>query len=63
MKRSDIPDEEILRAIRQRRETKLGICAALPQYPMKLLKAKVQHMIDRKILECGVNWNFAWENK
>jgi hypothetical protein len=67
MKRSDIPDEEILAAIR---EGKRELHALRPyktpeemlahKYPPKLILSKMERMIEKGILECGISVRTAW---
>lgn len=64
MKRSDIPDAHVLDLARQWQEdhTRPGVVRALAAegVPERLALAKVEHMIGRGLLECGVSPNYAW---
>ena len=66
MKRSDIPDDHVVELARQWvYDTKSpGVVNALVDegIPEKLALAKVQHLIQRGLLECGVSPYFAWPN-
>jgi len=64
MKRSDIPDDHVLGLARRWREDPAapGVVRALMSegIPEKLALAKVEHMISRRLLECGVSPYYAW---
>jgi hypothetical protein len=65
MKRSDIPDGHVVDLARQWRADSLGnpgvISALVAEgVPAKLALAKVEHLIQRGLLESGVSPNFAW---
>lgn len=64
MKRSDISDEHVLGLARQWREdhSKLGVVRALiaEGIPEKVALRKVEHMIQRGLLECGVSLYYPW---
>jgi len=65
VKRSDIPDELVIDLARAWRDGDMfapGVVSALIQrgIPPKLAVAKVEHLIARGILECGVSANYAW---
>lgn len=64
-KRSDVVDELVLklaRAWHDDPETNRGVVRALiaADVPAKLARAKVEHLIDRGLLECGVSADYAW---
>lgn len=64
MKRSDIADEHVIELARQWRSdpSKPGVVAALVAegVPEKLAIAKVEHLVDRHLLQYGVSPNYAW---
>jgi len=65
VKRSDIPDEHVLDLARQWRAEPLGnpgvVRALIAEgIPERLALAKVEHMISRHLLECGVSPYYAW---
>lgn len=64
MKRSDIADDHVLELARHWRDdpSQPGVVAALVAegVPEKLALAKVEHMVDRNLLEYGVSPNYAW---
>ena len=65
MKRSDIPDEHVLelaRAWQQKTYANPGVVAALMAegIPCNLARAKVLHMVERKLLDYGVSLDYAW---
>lgn len=62
LKRGDIPDAEVLEACRafHRGEADTPDVALSHKYPAKLVLAKMQHMVDRGLLNCGVSLRTAW---
>ena len=65
MKSSDIDDRHVIELAQAWRVGPLGtrgVVAALVAegIPQKLAYAKVERLIDRDFLECGVSPNFAW---
>lgn len=64
VKRSDIPDEHVLELARRWKADAdaPGVVRALMAegIPERLGLAKVEHMIDRGLLECGVSAYYAW---
>jgi hypothetical protein len=64
VKRSDIPDDHVLDLARRWREDRAapGVVRALVAegVPEKLAVAKVEHMLSRRLLECGVSPYYAW---
>lgn len=66
MKSSDIPDDLVIGLARRWREGGYfehpGVVDALVELgiPRKLAYAKVERLIRRRLLECGVSPNFAW---
>lgn len=64
MKRSDIPDDHVLDLARRWKADKSapGVIRALmaESIPERLALAKVEHMISRGLLECGVSPYYAW---
>jgi hypothetical protein len=65
MKRSDIDDEHVIELARRWRERPFecpGVVAALVDegVPLRLARAKVEHMEDRGLLESGVSVDYAW---
>jgi hypothetical protein len=66
VKRPDIPDEHVLGLARQQQALPVlerrGVVRALMAegIPERLALAKVEHMISRRLLECGVSPYYAW---
>lgn len=64
MKLSDISEEEIKEACRAWRRTNpygpTPEVALAHKYPAKLILKKMEKMIAKKILECGVSVRTAW---
>lgn len=62
MKRSDIPDDEIIEACRafRRREARTPEEALAHKYPPKLILAKMRHLVYRGVLDYGVSLRTAW---
>jgi hypothetical protein len=70
VKRSDIPDAHVVELARQWREGARrdpgkpgpGVVRALVAegVPEKVALAKVEHMISRGLLECGISPYYAW---
>lgn len=67
MKRSDIPDELVLRHAAEwfdgpRPTSTLGVVGRLicEGVPSHLAESKVEHLVSRGLLECGVSPWFAW---
>jgi hypothetical protein len=67
VKRSDLSDDHVLNLARQWQEeapprTGPGVVRALMAegVPEKVALAKVEHMISRNLLECGVSPYYAW---
>lgn len=68
MKRSDIPDDLVLELAARWEaapSTQPGVVAALIRcgIPPKLARAKVRHLVDRRLLEYGVSENYAWPRR
>jgi hypothetical protein len=64
-KRSDVVDGLVLKlaaAWKADPEHNVGVVSALVAsgVPAKLARAKVEHLIDRGLLECGVSADYAW---
>lgn len=65
MKRSDIADDHVIALAgrwKARPFAELGVVAALVAegIPPKLAMAKVEHLVDRGLLDYGVSPNYAW---
>lgn len=63
-KRADVPDELVLKLAQAWRDgpDAPGVVRGLIAVgvPAKLARAKVEHLIDRRLLECGVSADYAW---
>jgi hypothetical protein len=62
MKCSDIPEREILDACRKfhRGEGETPDVALADKYPVKVILAKMQKLVDRGLLSYGVSLRTAW---
>jgi hypothetical protein len=65
MKRSDIDDEHVVELARRWRERPFecpGVVAALVAegVPLRLARAKVEHLESRRLLQSGVSVDYAW---
>jgi hypothetical protein len=62
IKRSDIPQSEILEACRRFHagEADIPTVALAHKYPAKVILAKMAQMVDCGLLECGVSLRTAW---
>jgi hypothetical protein len=65
VKRADIPDDHVVELARRWQDAKVGgvgvVWAMVAEgIPEKLALAKVEHLIDRGLLECGVSPYYAW---
>ena len=66
VKCSDISEQEILEACREfhAKETRLTPDVALcHKYPVKVILAKMQKMVDKGLLEYGVSLRTSWPVK
>lgn len=62
MKTSDIPDAEIIEACRMFHAGKADTpdVALADKYPPKVILAKMQKLVDKGVLNCGVSLRTAW---
>lgn len=58
--RSDLPDVDMLLVVELAQAEGLRVTAMLPQLPPKLVEAKLEHLIRRGLLECGVTVLRPW---
>ncbi len=57
-----LSDLIMLRAIRDRWERKMPTpdIALIAQFPLKVIMAKMEQLVDRKLMECGVSVRTGW---
>jgi hypothetical protein len=62
VKRSDVPDEHVIELAHAWRKGGSGVVGALVAegVPEKVALRKVEHLIDRGLMDCGVSPYFAW---
>lgn len=64
VKRSDISDAEMIEAVRQYQRSPLTnpfpTDTLAAKYPRKVVEAKMEHLVDRGILNYGVSLRTAW---